>query len=172
MSYIDYVVLALFFGIYIFIGFMAKRKVSSSKDFFIGGGKVPWWLAGISHHVSGYSGVVFVGVTSVRHANATPADHIARHPSKKNLADIVDVTLDCEVEVGDAVIEISGFEQKAAATSTIANAYLLNCMVAETINICVKKGIKPPVWMSGNATGGDEWNNQFIDNFKGRIKAL
>ena len=61
MSYIDYIVLALFFGLYVLVGFIAKRKVSSSKDFFVAGGKVPWWLAGISHHVSGYSGVVFVG---------------------------------------------------------------------------------------------------------------
>ena len=61
MTYVDYLVLALFFSLYIFIGFMAKRKVSSSKDFFVAGGKVPWWLAGVSHHVSGYSGVVFVG---------------------------------------------------------------------------------------------------------------
>ena len=85
---------------------------------------------------------------------------------------IADVTLDREVEVGDAVIEIPEFEQKVAAMSTFTNAFLLNCMVAEAVNICVKKGIKPPVWMSGNATGGDEWNNQFIDNFKGKISAL
>jgi uncharacterized phosphosugar-binding protein len=117
-------------------------------------------------------GAKTIAVTSVRHAEATPADHIARHPSKKNLTEIADVTLDCEVEVGDAVIEIPGFEQKVAAMSTFANAFLLNCMVAEAVNICVKKGIKPPVWMSGNATGGDEWNNQFIDNFKGKIRAL
>jgi Na+/proline symporter len=47
------------------IGFASVRKVKGSKDFFVGGGKVPWWLAGVSHHVSGYSGVVFVALAAV-----------------------------------------------------------------------------------------------------------
>ena len=29
-------------------------------DYFTGGGKMPWWLSGISHHMSGYSAAVFV----------------------------------------------------------------------------------------------------------------
>ncbi|HJO95385.1 MAG TPA: SIS domain-containing protein [Victivallales bacterium] len=117
-------------------------------------------------------GVKTIGVTSAKHASATPENHIARHPSKKNLFEIVDVLLDCEVEVGDAVIEIPGFEQKVAAMSTFANAFLLNSMVAEAVNKLVGEGIKPPVWMSGNAEGGDEWNNRFIDEFKDKIRFL
>lgn len=117
-------------------------------------------------------GVKLIGVTSVRHAKATPAEHPARHPSKKNLFELVDVVLDSKVEVGDAVVEIDNFEQRVAAMSTFANAFLLNSMVAKTVDILVKDGIKPPVWMSANATGGDAANARFISRFTGRIKKL
>jgi uncharacterized phosphosugar-binding protein len=117
-------------------------------------------------------GVQTIGVTSIRHALATPEHHVARHPTKYNLHDLVDVVLDCKIEVGDAVVEIDGLEQRVAAMSSFANAFLLNVLVAETVQLLVQEGIKPPIWMSGNATGGDEANAQFIERFKGRIKKL
>jgi uncharacterized phosphosugar-binding protein len=82
------------------------------------------------------------------------------------------VVLDCKIEVGDAVVEIEGLDQRVAAMSTFANAFLLNVLVAETVQLLVQEGIKPPIWMSGNATGGDEANAKFIERFKGRIKKL
>ncbi|ULL18281.1 sugar isomerase domain-containing protein [Paenibacillus sp. H1-7] len=117
-------------------------------------------------------GVTTIGVTSVRHALATPEHHVARHPSKQNLHDLVDVVLDTKIEVGDAVVDIDGLDQRVAAMSTFANAYLLNSLVSETIELLVKDGVRPPIWMSGNASGGDESNARFIEQFKGRIKKL
>lgn len=117
-------------------------------------------------------GVTLIGVTSIRHAEQTPINHVARHSSKKNLHEIVDVVLDCKVEVGDAVVEIENLDQKVSAMSTFANAFLLNSLVAETVQLLVDEGITPPIWMSGNAEGGDEKNSQFIEQFKGRIRAL
>lgn len=117
-------------------------------------------------------GVKTIAVTSVHHALETPLDHPARHPSKTNLADLVDIVLDCKIDVGDAVVEIEGLEQRVAAMSTFANAYVLNSLVAETVEVLVHEGITPPIWMSGNATGGDEANARFIERFKGRIKKL
>ena len=81
-------------------------------------------------------------------------------------------SIDCKVKVGDAVIEIPGFEQKVGALSTFANAFTLNCVVVEAINMLVNEGINPPVWRSGNCTGGDEWNNQFIQKFRGAVRCL
>lgn len=65
MTRFDYIVVSLFFLLMVAIGVVSYRKIKGSSDFFVGGGKVPWWLAGISHHVSGYSGVVFVGYAAV-----------------------------------------------------------------------------------------------------------
>ncbi|WP_054708617.1 sodium:solute symporter family protein [Bacillus sp. JCM 19041] len=60
MGWLDWAALGLFFIWMVIIGVYSYKKVGGSKDFFVAGGKVPWWLAGISHHVSGYSGAVFV----------------------------------------------------------------------------------------------------------------
>ena len=117
-------------------------------------------------------GAQVIGVTSKEHANNCPKDHVARHPSKKNLHDIVDCAVDCKVKLGDATLTIEGFEQKIGALSTYANAYVMNCIVIEAINMLVNEGVNPPVWRSGNCPGGDEWNNQFIDRFKGYIRCL
>ena len=47
------------------IGVYAYFKNQSSEDFFVAGGHLPWWLSGISHHVSGYSGAVFVAYAAL-----------------------------------------------------------------------------------------------------------
>ncbi|GHO56252.1 sugar isomerase domain-containing protein [Ktedonobacter robiniae] len=119
-----------------------------------------------------HRGVKTIGVTSVRHAQATPEGHPARHPSKKNLYELVDVVLDSKIEVGDAVIKIEGISQPVAPMSTFATAYLLNSLVAETVQLLAQEGVDPPIWRSGNAPDGDEINARFIEHFKGRIKKL
>lgn len=111
-------------------------------------------------------GAMVIGVSSHSHAENCPLNHPARHPSKKNLHDIVDCSVDCKVRLGDATIELPGFEQKIGALSTYANAYVMNSIVVEAINMLVNEGINPPVWRSGNCPGGDEWNNQFIERFR------
>lgn len=113
-----------------------------------------------------------IGVSSFRHAEECPLDHPARHPSHKNLHDIVDYPVDCKVKVGDATITLPGFEQKIGALSTYANAYVLNSMVVEAINMLVNEGINPPVWRSGNAPGGDDWNNRFLGKFRDSVRCL
>ena len=65
MHWLDWLVVVLFFVMILWIGIRSGKKINSSEDFFIGGGKIPWWLSGISHHVSGYSGVVFVGYAGI-----------------------------------------------------------------------------------------------------------
>ena len=118
------------------------------------------------------NGATVIGICSHEHSSNTPPDHVARHPSKKNLQDIVDYTVDCKIKVGDAVLELPGLEQKTGALSTFANAYVLNCIVVEAINMMVRDGVNPPVWRSGNCPGGDEWNNQFIHRFRDRVRCL
>ena len=69
MQAIDYYVIAGFFFVLVAIGIYSYTKVSSSADFFTAGGKLPWWLSGISHHVSGYSGAVFVAYASIAYTH-------------------------------------------------------------------------------------------------------
>ncbi len=65
MSTADWVVMGLYFMLMIAIGVWSFRQVKGTKDFFTAGGKMPWWLSGISHHMSGYSAAVFVAYAGV-----------------------------------------------------------------------------------------------------------
>lgn len=116
--------------------------------------------------------VTTIGISSVAHAESTPLDHPARHPSKRNLHDLTEVSIDSKIKVGDAVIEIEGLEQKVGSMSTFANAFLLNSICIEATGLLAQENIQPPIWKSGNTTGGDEWNQQFIHRFTGKIKNL
>ncbi len=69
MQLIDWIVLALYFLVLVSIGLKAYRKVKNSADFFTAGGKLPWWLSGVSHHVSGYSGAVFVAYAGIAYTH-------------------------------------------------------------------------------------------------------
>lgn len=84
----------------------------------------------------------------------------------------MDAHVDCKVKLGDAVLELPGLTQKIGALSTFANAYVMNSIVIEAVNMLANEGIEPPIWKSGNCPGGDEWNNQFLDRFRGAVRCL
>ncbi|UGS43799.1 sodium:solute symporter family protein [Pseudocitrobacter corydidari] len=65
MNALDYVVIALYALMIVVITLWAMRRVGSTRDFFAAGGKMPWWLSGVSHHMSGYSAAVFVAYAAV-----------------------------------------------------------------------------------------------------------
>ncbi len=117
-------------------------------------------------------GATTIGVSSVRHAEQTAPDHPARHPSRLNLHEIVDVSVDSLVPVGDGILHIDGVNEVTGPISTIANAYLLNSIVATALGILAKRGVEVPVFRSGNAPGGDEVNAEFRARFRGRIRHL
>ena len=56
----DYALIALYFAIIIFVGFYAARRNKDTDQYFEGGGQIPWFLAGLSNWVSGFSAFMFV----------------------------------------------------------------------------------------------------------------
>ena len=61
----DYIVILFYAILVASLGMYAKRKVKNMVDYFAGGCKGPWWMAAISHHMSGYSTFVFVGHATI-----------------------------------------------------------------------------------------------------------
>lgn len=117
-------------------------------------------------------GVFLIGVSSRRHASGTAPEHPARHPTKQNLHDLVDIAVDTKVDIGDVAVTVPGFDSRIAAVSTFANAFALNCLVIRTVAKLVERGVEPPVWRSGNAPGGDEANARFLHRFRERVRWL
>ena len=65
MHLLDWLVVVGYLLVMVAIGVWSHRQVADTSDFFSAGGRMPWWLAGISHHMSGYSAVVFVAYAGV-----------------------------------------------------------------------------------------------------------
>lgn len=65
----DYGLIALYFAIVMFVGWYSSRKNQSTDDFFKGGGKIPWFLAGVSNWVSGFSAFMFVAAAGFTYRN-------------------------------------------------------------------------------------------------------
>jgi len=117
-------------------------------------------------------GVKLIGISSHTHAHNTAPDHPARHPTKQNLHDLVDVSIDTKVPIGDAIVNIPDVTENTSAVSTFANAIALNSLVIRTIVHLREMGVEPPIWRSGNAPGGDEANGKFLDRFRSRVHSL
>jgi solute:Na+ symporter, SSS family len=66
---LDLIIIGLFFLLMLAIGIYAYFKNRSAEDYFVAGGNLPWWLSGISHHVSGYSGAVFVAYAALAYTH-------------------------------------------------------------------------------------------------------
>lgn len=117
-------------------------------------------------------GMTSIGVTSIANQRGLPAGHPSRHPSGKDLCDLVDIVVDTKMPLGDAVMTIDGVSEKVGPVSTMVNAYALNAIMLEAIDELARRGIEPPVWRSSNSPGGDESNVAVIERYKTRIKNL
>jgi uncharacterized phosphosugar-binding protein len=117
-------------------------------------------------------GIKSIGVTSTSFGQNVPKGHPARHPSGKNLYEIVDVFVDSHMPYGDAIVEFEGLDQKVAPSSTLANCFTVNLLVVETVHYLVDHGYHPPLWQSANIPGGEEANHRYEDEYRYRIKHL
>jgi SSS family solute:Na+ symporter len=56
----DYLVIVGYFVLITAIGLWAKKTQATTTDYFAGGHQISWWMAGISHYMSGFSAFAFV----------------------------------------------------------------------------------------------------------------
>lgn len=117
-------------------------------------------------------GVKVVAVTSPTLSHSIPEDFPGRHPNRKNLCDLADIVIDSYTPYGEAVVSLEGYPFKVSPTSTIANIFIMNALNAKTCEILASRGIKPPVWISGNIPGGTESNQAGMDKYFGVLRHL
>ena len=107
-------------------------------------------------------GLSVVAITSIAHSKSVTA----RNSSGKKLYEVADITIDnCGVP-GDAFVRLEGIEQRVGSTSTVIGATIINAIVTEAAQLLTKKGIKPPVWVSGNVPGSEAINLTYMQNYK------
>lgn len=110
-------------------------------------------------------GIHVIGITALSYTQGVSS----RHPSGKKLADLCDVLIDNGAPYGDAAVQVPGFAQKVGPLSTVTGAAIVDALVAEVVDRLVKQGIQPPVFMSANLDGGDDYNARLLAENKHRI---
>jgi SSS family solute:Na+ symporter len=63
-NWVDYLLVALYFGFVIGIGIMARRSVSSSIDFFLSGRALPAWVTGLAFISANLGAVEIMGMSA------------------------------------------------------------------------------------------------------------
>ena len=113
-------------------------------------------------------GMKVIALTSVRFSESTTS----RHSSGKLLKDYADIVVDIKCEPGDASLSIEDVKTKFCGTSTVLGMYVIESIMAQTIENCVIDGFIPPIYTSSNVDGGDEKNNEYILEYKDIISCL
>jgi uncharacterized phosphosugar-binding protein len=83
-----------------------------------------------------------------------------------------DLFIDNCVPHGDAVMELPGCDAPMGSVSTAASAFILQSVLLEAAAGAAARGIKPPIYKSGNIAGGAEFNQALIREYMPRIKHL
>lgn len=113
-------------------------------------------------------GAITVAITSMDHTTKVAS----RHSSGLKLYQVCDYVLDNGGEMGDASVELVGMEQKIAPTSSVMDITLVNLILVNTVELLLRKGMKPPVFMSANTDAGDQANKAVLDMYRARIPSL
>ncbi|HVY70729.1 MAG TPA: SIS domain-containing protein [Verrucomicrobiae bacterium] len=112
-------------------------------------------------------GVKTVALTNLAHSLAWPP----RHSSGKRLADAAELVIDnCGVN-GDAAVEVDGLAGKIGPTSTLTGALIVNGIVAHGIELALKRGCVPEIYISSNSNG-DAHNDRLLRKYQSRIRHL
>jgi len=113
-------------------------------------------------------GVKVVALTSMSYSSDTQS----RHSSGKRLFELADIILDLMGEKGDAALAIEGLLEKTAPLSTVTGVTMMHAVISQAIEFLVMRGLAPPVFLSSNLDGGDEYNKRLLEQYRNQIHYL
>ncbi|RAV29540.1 sodium:solute symporter family protein [Sinomicrobium soli] len=67
-GWLNYTVIILYFAVMILIGVRYSKRQRSTDDYFKGGGRIPWWAAGLSLFGTSLSAITFMAVPAKTYA--------------------------------------------------------------------------------------------------------
>ncbi len=112
-------------------------------------------------------GLYTIAVTNVKYSQSEKASH----SSGKRLCDVADLVIDNCGEVGDAVVNVPGFDHeiKAGATATITAIMIWDMIFLQVIENYCKAHIEPPVVVPSTRLFDVERNAKLFDMYKPRL---
>ena len=84
--------------------------------------------------------------------------------------DLADIVLDnCGIE-GDSALQLEGMKASTCPTSSMANMFMVQSMVAACCDEMLKQGSEPPVFMSLNSDGTESVNDELFAKYTRQYK--
>lgn len=103
-------------------------------------------------------GLTVIAVTSLTHSRGTRP-----RGGGMRLFEIADIVIDNRGGLGDAAVEVHGFDRRVAPTSTAVGAAIVNAIVAQSVGLAVADGCEPRVYASSNIDEGDAINGALLE---------
>lgn len=116
-------------------------------------------------------GLPVIGVVSVDHCRAVPANH----SSGQKLIDIADVVIDNCTPAGDALVRVDGLEDPVGPGSTIGGAAVTNALKCRVAEKLVALGKPPLVLTSAYFLGAEASRQRFddvYDDYRRRVQKV
>ena len=111
-------------------------------------------------------GAKVIAITNVDHSSKTSS----RHVSGTKLMELADIVIDnCGVE-GDSAMKMEGMRASICPTSSMANAFIVQSIVAACSDELLKNGIEPPVFISLNSDGNETVNDELFAKYTRQYK--
>lgn len=146
--------------------FMEEQDIREGDVIFVistsGRNPVPVDVA----HIAKRKGALVIGMTSIEYSSSQPS----RHTSGEHLFDVVDLIINNHSPIGDALLTHGKVKVGFAPSSTVIGATILNAIFAEAIAKMAENDFEPPVFLSGNIEGSDEYNRQLVERYQGRVQ--
>ena len=68
LSLLDIIIIGIYFSILAWMGFFFSKRQKNTNDYFKGGGRVPWWAAGLSIFGTALSAITFMAIPAKTYA--------------------------------------------------------------------------------------------------------
>ena len=102
-------------------------------------------------------------------AREVSAAGTSRSKSGKRLFECADVVLDNKSSFGDAALEVEGIPTKVGGTSLYTGCLLLDCVVMESLDILLERGVGAAALHERERGRRPEFNQRLLDQFKDRL---
>lgn len=106
-------------------------------------------------------GAIVVAVTSMKHSTSVTS----RDSSHKKLYEVADIVIDNCGEMGDCALHVDGMDAWMCPTSSMANAFIAQCINVACAEYLVKHHIEVPVFSSLNCDGTEERNDRLFKKY-------
>lgn len=113
-------------------------------------------------------GVSVICVTSL----ASSMHLESRHKEGRKLYQVSDIVIDNHSPLGDGAMVVPINGQITGGTSTFSSLFIAQRIVLMVENLYLAAGLTPPIFMSANVPGGDEYNEKVAYCYKGLIQSL